>query len=331
MSIRAFLPRDAHGAPGKMVLFNPPWITYAYNRELRRRGAAEAGALGASSALLRSVAPFSLGTPHTGASDPATIPFAAITHEDADMLERLVARGERVVVRLYMEAQLLPDAVSRNIIAELPGTAEPDEIVVMGGHIDSWDIGAGVIDDAGGAFVAWEVLRLMAKYNLRPRRTVRVVFWTVCARLRSCGPPRSLRLPVWTWAQNEENGARGGDQYRANRLAEIPRTSFALELDNGLFSYAGGGGEGDRGRCGLCLIQMRAARAAPQARGHWADVSGGRVRHPRRDRRAVPVAPGRRRRPPRCVFARVRMCMHVRGHVCLRLCVLAAALVAFRC
>ena len=242
-----------------MVVYNPPWIAYAYNRLLRRKGAVEAAALGATAALLRSVSPYSLATPHTGDSDTSTIPFAAITHEDADMLERMVARGTRVVVKLYMEAQQLPDAVSRNIIAEVPGTERPNELVVMGGHIDSWDVGAGVIDDAGGAFVAWDALRLMVKYDIRPRRTVRVVFWTVRIRTGGRGltigrrgkdvrgvlmhprppaPPRPRPRPsTGTNSQNEENGARGADQYRANRVAEIPRTSFALESDAGIFSY----------------------------------------------------------------------------------------------
>jgi len=79
---------------------------------------------------------------------------------------------------LYMEAHFLPDSISRNIIAEIKGTTYPDEVVVFGGHIDSWDVGSGVLDDGGGAFVAWDALRLMAKYDIRPKRTVRAVFWT---------------------------------------------------------------------------------------------------------------------------------------------------------
>jgi carboxypeptidase Q len=175
----------------------------------RFEGAVRAAAYGAVATLLRSVAPFSLATPHTGSMDPAPIPAAAITHEDADMLARLAARARAArarnaaaaspdmhvrvdppVVRLVMEAALRADAPSRNIIAEWWGrdhgrrvAGRAEEVVVIGGHIDSWDVGGGALDDGGGAFAAWEAIRLMAKYQLRPQRTVRVVFWTVRAAL----------------------------------------------------------------------------------------------------------------------------------------------------
>ena len=203
------------------MLYNPPWVHYAYNRMLRRQGAVEAERHGAVAALLRSVSPYSLSTPHTGATDPASIPFAAITHEDADLLARLAGRGHNVVVKLYMEAQLREPAVSRNIIAELPGTERPDELVVMGGHIDSWDVGAGVLDDAGGAFIAWEALRLMRKYDIRPRRTVRVVFWTVIRGGTLC---HALAVSALTLDWVERVGfARG----RTKRLAPQARTCTA--------------------------------------------------------------------------------------------------------
>jgi len=166
---------------GKIVLYNPEWVNYGVTGQYRHEGAVRAEAYGAVASLVRSIAPYSLSTPHTGSMDPAGIPGAAITHEDADLIERLVNRGIPVVIKLYMEAHILDDAQSRNIIAEVRGTTKPDEVVVMGGHIDSWDVGAGVLDDAGGVFVAWEAIRLMAKYDIRPQRTVRVVFWTVRA------------------------------------------------------------------------------------------------------------------------------------------------------
>ena len=96
-------------------------------------------------------------------------------------------RGTRVRVRLKMDAHFLPDADSFNVVGELRGREQPEEVVVVGGHIDSWDVGTGSTDDGGGCVVTWEALRLMKKLNLRPRRTVRVVLWT-----------------------NEENGTRGG-------------------------------------------------------------------------------------------------------------------------
>ena len=178
--------RGARARVGKIVLYNPPWVSYGVNNIYRFEGATRAEGYGAVASLIRSVAPYSLATPHTGSMDTAGIPGAALTHEDADIIERLVRRGVPVQIKLYMEAQFLPDAPSRNIIAEVAGSEFPNEVVVFGGHIDSWDVGVGALDDGGGAFVAWEALRLMAKYNIRPRRTVRAVFWTV----RRPGPGR---------------------------------------------------------------------------------------------------------------------------------------------
>ena len=100
-------------------------------------------------------------------------------------------RGTTVRVRLKMEAKFLPDADSSNVVGEIRGRERPDEVVVVGGHFDSWDVGTGSTDDGGGCVVTWEALRLMKKLNLRPRRTVRVVLLT-----------------------NEENGLRGGRAYR---------------------------------------------------------------------------------------------------------------------
>src|SRR5687768_4342162 len=144
--------------------------------------------------LLRSVGPFGMKTPHTGSMQPydsavPRIPGAAIAMEDAAMMRRMQQRGQKIVVRLEMEAQMLPDVPSRNLIGELVGREKPDEVVVFGGHIDSWDVGTGAMDDAGGVVIAWEAVRLLQKLGLRPRRTIRVVGWT-----------------------NEENGLRGGNR-----------------------------------------------------------------------------------------------------------------------
>jgi carboxypeptidase Q len=146
------------------------------------------------------------------------IPHAAITPEDADMIERMLARGERVRVRLSMSARTLPDAPSRNVVAELRGTERPDEVVVMGGHIDSWDVGRGAMDDAGGVVAAWEAIRLLKELGLRPRRTIRVVGWT-----------------------NEENGLRGGNAYRDAHRADLERHVLAIESDAGVFKPQGFG------------------------------------------------------------------------------------------
>ena len=121
----------------------------------------------------------------------AKVPAAALSVEDAMMIHRMINRGERVVVNLKMSAKTLPDAPSRNVVAEIIGSEKPDEVVVLGGHIDSWDVGEGAMDDGGGAVAAWEAVKLIKRLGLKPRRTVRVVLWT-----------------------NEENGSRGGTGYR---------------------------------------------------------------------------------------------------------------------
>src|SRR5213078_2669923 len=96
---------------------------------------------------------------------------AAISSEDADLIERIAGRGEPVVVRLRMDAHTEPDVESANVVGEIRGRERPDEVVVVGGHLDSWDVGAGASDDGGGCIVAWEALRVMKKLGLRPRRT----------------------------------------------------------------------------------------------------------------------------------------------------------------
>ncbi len=209
-------------ARGRIVLFDVPFTTYGPTVQYRSRGAVEAARAGAVAALVRSVTPVSLGTPHTGAmnydSTVTAIPAAAITVEDAAMLHRMQDRGDRVVVRLRMEARTLADAPSRNVVAELRGTERPGEVVVVGGHIDSWDVGTGAVDDAGGVVVAWEAVRLLRELGLRPRRTIRVVGWT-----------------------NEENGLRGANAYRDRYADALADHVLAIESDGGVFAPVGFG------------------------------------------------------------------------------------------
>jgi carboxypeptidase Q len=210
------LTKRATEARGKIVLFDVPFTTYGQTVRYRSAGASAAARVGAVAMLLRSVAPFSMSTPHTGSlrydSTTTRIPAAAITVEDAMLLHRMQDRGQPISVHLAMGARQLPDAPSRNIVAEIRGRELPDEVVVIGGHIDSWDVGQGAMDDAGGVVAAWEAVRLMKALGLRPRRTVRVVGWT-----------------------NEENGTRGGRGYRAAHAAEVDKHVFAMESDNGAF------------------------------------------------------------------------------------------------
>jgi carboxypeptidase Q len=152
------------------------------------------------------------------------IPAASIAAEDANRIARLVARGRRVRLRLSMEAHNEPDAESANVVGEIRGREKPEEIVLLGGHIDSWDVGAGASDDGVGIVATWEAARLMAKLGIRPRRTVRVVLWT-----------------------NEENGLQGATAYAEKHAAEAPNHVFALESDSGVFEPASLGFSGSNG------------------------------------------------------------------------------------
>jgi len=209
-------------APGKIVLYNVPFTSYGRTVEYRTNGANEAAAVGAVASLVRSVGPASLYTPHTGvmryAEGVRQIPHAAVTVEDAMMMQRMQDRGQTIRVRLYMEAEMLPDVPSHNVVAEVVGSEQPEEVVVLGGHIDSWDVGQGAMDDAGGCVAAWEAVRLLKELGLQPRRTVRVVMWT-----------------------NEENGLRGGNAYRDAHMDELDDHVLAMESDSGVFKPNGFG------------------------------------------------------------------------------------------
>jgi carboxypeptidase Q len=221
-------------AKGRIVLFNVPFTEYRETVIVRTQGAIHAARAGALASLIRSVGPFSMQTPHTGGMSYADgvkkIPHAALSLEDANMLSRMAARGEPLRVRLKMEARTLPDGISRNVIAEIPGREKPEEIVIVSGHIDSWDVGQGAMDDGGGCLAAWEAARLMLKLGLRSKRTVRVVLWT-----------------------NEENGIRGAMSYAERHEAALARHTLAIESDSGVFQPTGFGFLGS-GR-GMEIIQ----------------------------------------------------------------------------
>ena len=216
------LERRAAEARGRIVLFDVPFSTYGQTVQYRRNGAMAAGRHGAVASLIRSITPYSMKTPHTGGmaydSVIPRIPHAALTVEDAMLLHRMQDRGQRPVVKLEMAAQMLPPGPSRNVVAELVGRERPEEVVVLGGHIDSWDVGTGAMDDGGGSVVAWEAVRLLARLGLRPRRTLRVVLWT-----------------------NEENGLAGGNAYRDAHQNELDRHVLAIESDAGVFAPRGFG------------------------------------------------------------------------------------------
>jgi hypothetical protein len=222
-----FEARSAEMA-GKIVLFNnamPPYTPeggthYGQTVRFRGRGPVMAAEKGAAACLVRSVTAHSLQSPHTGATryqdDVPQIPAAAITVEDAEMIARLTEGGQSVKVRLMMEARTLPDAESGNVIGELRGREKPDEVVVIGGHIDSWDVGQGAHDDGGGCVIAMEAINVLRKLGMVPRRTIRVVLFT-----------------------NEENGLRGGRAYAEDHAGELADHVAAIESDSGVFKPTG--------------------------------------------------------------------------------------------
>ena len=222
--VRSFedLESKAEEAKDRIILFNAPFTEYRETVMFRVNGAKAAAKVGAVASLIRSVGPFSMQTPHTGGMSyeegTPRLPHAAITLEDAEMLWRMQERGEKPVVHLKMEAQTLPDAVSRNVVAEVPGSENPEQIVIVSGHIDSWDVGTGAMDDGGGCMAAWEAARLMIQLGIQPKRTIRLVLWT-----------------------NEENGMNGAKTYRKDHWEELENHVLGLESDAGVFKPTGFG------------------------------------------------------------------------------------------
>jgi len=213
---------------GKIVLFNAPYKGYGPTVVYRSTGPSRAAALGAVAVLVRSISPLAMQIPHTGALTydlvQAKIPAAAISLEDANMLARYYAAKVPIRVTLQMSARLEPDADSFDVMGEIPGRELPEEIVALGGHIDSWDVGRGAQDDGSGIMAALEAVAIMKKLGLQPRRTIRVVFWV-----------------------NEENGARGGAAYRAWLGDKIANHVAAIEMDGGAESPRGFGYGGEEG------------------------------------------------------------------------------------
>jgi hypothetical protein len=216
-SLEALAALPDAAVKGRIVLFNRAMSTAAdYGRfsPLRTRGPALAARRGAVGALVRSLGTLSARLPHTGATNFASgdtpIPAAAVTSEDAELLHRLLAGGEAVRVRLSLSCRTLGEADSANVLAEVRGRELPDEIVLIGAHLDSWDLGTGAHDDGAGVVMVMETLRLLKTLGLTPRRTVRGVLF-----------------------MNEENGLRGARAYAEAHAAELPRHVLAMETDSG--------------------------------------------------------------------------------------------------
>lgn len=206
---------------GKIVLYNFPMRKdlpsgQAYGEAVRYRsiGAVRAAKYGAIAALVRSVTTVSLNTPHTGAmnydENTPKIPAAAVTIENAELMQRLFLRGQKITLNLKLGAKILPDAESANVIGEIKGSESPEEIVLVSGHLDSWDVGTGSNDDGAGCVIAMEAVRTIAKLKLRPKRTIRVVLFT-----------------------NEENGLYGAAAYRDAHKEKFDKHIAAIEADSG--------------------------------------------------------------------------------------------------
>jgi Zn-dependent M28 family amino/carboxypeptidase len=249
---------------GKIVLYDAPFVTYGETVVYRSTGASRAARLGAVAALVRSITPRSLRDPHTGAmqysaADPK-VPTAAVSVEDAMWIHGLTRSGQRVRVHLAMEAHTEPDADSADVMGEIAGREKPEEIVVLGGHIDSWDVGQGAHDDGGGIMAALEAVALMKKLGLQPRRTIRVVFWA-----------------------NEENGGRGGAAYRNWAATQPGKTIAAIEMDGGAEKPIGFdlaiGPRTPRAASPRAASQLSARPAIPENLLRQATAIGGLLKH----------------------------------------------------
>ncbi|MFB9863906.1 peptidase M28 family protein [Rufibacter immobilis] len=188
----------------------------------RSSGPSEAGRLGAVGVVVRSMASNTDDFPHTGglryAEGAPRIPAVAISPKGADLLSKLLKEDDKLQFHLRMNPQWLPDVLSYNVIGEIKGTEKPDEIIVVGGHLDSWDIGEGAHDDGTGCVQSMEVLRLMKAMGYKPKRTIRAVMY-----------------------MNEENGLRGGTKYAEIAKKQGEKHIAAIESDEGGFTPRGFG------------------------------------------------------------------------------------------
>ncbi|HMH15357.1 MAG TPA: M20/M25/M40 family metallo-hydrolase [Edaphobacter sp.] len=212
---------------GKIVVFNPGWHGYGVGSMYRTGGPSRAAAKGAAAVLVRSATGLAMQTPHTGTlrydEKQPKVPSAAISVEDALLIERLAKEGP-VTVHLQMDAHMEQDVKAGNVIGEIVGSEHPEQVVVLGGHIDSWDVGQGAQDDGSGIMATFEAVSLIHKLGLKPKRTIRIVFWV-----------------------NEENGGAGGRAYRQWIGDKIGDQVAAIEMDGGAekplgIGYGGFGG-----------------------------------------------------------------------------------------
>lgn len=214
----------------------------------RKQWAASVGCVGA---LFKAITYFGLQTCHTGVSAPGPIAAGAVSHEDSLQMRRMQERGQSVVVTMYMEAQLQPPVQSYNMLIDYvsPGAAFPDELVIVSGHLDSWDLGEGAMDDGGGFLSAWEAVRLLAAQKIFSNRTIRAIGWV-----------------------DEESGGVGAVQYGKDYADTFAKTSFAMESDTGAFGIYGLSVTGPASA--LAQLQALAPLLAPIGAGLGVEIGG---------------------------------------------------------
>lgn len=222
IAVKSFdeLKSKASQVKGKIVVYNQDYISYSKSVQYRDYGADWAAKFGGVASLIRSITPFSIYSPHTGWQDyknnTTKIPTACITVEDAEMIYRMIKNGMKVVVHLKMSAKNLPPVQSRNTIIEMKGQIFPEQLVLVSGHLDSWDVGEGAMDDGAGAFISWRALHILNQLNLKPKRTLRAVLWT-----------------------GEEEGLLGAQTHLDNNKNNLNNFSVVMESDIGTFKPLG--------------------------------------------------------------------------------------------
>lgn len=213
---------------GKIVFFNRPmdpnliqtFSSYGGASNQRSAGPSEAAKYGAAAVIVRSMGVNQEDYPHTGglryAPEIAQIPAVAISTKHADLLSRLLKDDKGISFYMETHSQILEDAPSFNVVGEIKGSEYKDEIIVVGGHLDSWDLAQGAHDDGAGCVQSIEVLRILSTMGYRPKRTIRAVLF-----------------------MNEENGLRGGQKYAELAMKNKEKHLAALESDRGGFTPRG--------------------------------------------------------------------------------------------